>query len=242
MNNYDQLDRGYPKKSIIFIFSMLLIALCYYTASNAKIDTIDSNERNPHCYCSANESPSDEKTKECRNNVSTPCYQQLDILTPDNIFTFKFVLYTIWITLLLVTPAFATVLFIRKSAVMYDYWLLFWTASLATMIIHMYVAIDGFFHWDWDHIFNKTDRVDRPKENLVLTAWWIIDVFLGWVFYRSNNKYIHLQRILVHIFAFIFFYLSFITKGDSEYAEQIGYASLILVVIFWLYKWRSQDR
>lgn len=155
----------------------------------------------------------------------------LDIIPDEKKYLFHVTIFTVWATMLLCLPAFCTVWFIRKNQTAGNYWLAFWTTGLIAMLVHLYLAMGMLFDWNWQHILEDTVRVTIPKPDLILTAWWILDVILGWSLLYSKNMIIHGQRVLLHFALLIIFLIGFIREGEILLSKVIGGVSALVVLI-----------
>ncbi len=168
----------------------------------------------------------------------------LDVISTQKIYAFHVTIYTIWATMLLCLPAFCTVWFVRNSRVAGEYWLAFWTVGLVAMLVHLYMAMGVLFEWNWRHILEDTVRVTIPKPDLILTAWWVIDVMLGWCFLHSKRILIHTQRVLLHAALLIIFLIGFIREGEILMSKIIGAASgltVLAAIVFGLVFYRARS-
>jgi len=155
----------------------------------------------------------------------------LDIIPTDKRYVFHATIYTVWATMLLSVPAFCTVWFIRRSPAAGAYWLAFWSVGLVAMLVHLYLSMGVLFEWNWTHILSDTVRVTIPVPDLVLTAWWIVDVGLGWWLLHSRGIVLHGQRLLLHIALLTVFLIGFIREGETDLSRLIGLACAATVLI-----------
>jgi len=161
------------------------------------------------------------------NEVAIP---SLDVISHEKKYFFHATIFTIWATMFLCLPAFCTVWFARKYRTANNYWLAFWTVGLIAMLVHLYLAMGVLFEWNWQHILEDTVRVTIPIPDLILTVWWIIDVFLGWSLLHSRSILIHTQRTLLHFALLVIFLIGFIREGEILLSKVIGVASGLVVV------------
>jgi hypothetical protein len=147
--------------------------------------------------------------------------------------------FTIWASLLLVTPALCLFPFHRSSPRAAQYWLAFWTVSLLAFAIHFYWSVVVVFGNDWSRILN-TPRVSAPRLDTVFAAWWVVDVALAW-FYRGDALWVRAQRVLVHVLAFILFFMGAAREGELLLSHVLGYGMSLAVgvaVMLWLWSLR----
>jgi hypothetical protein len=147
--------------------------------------------------------------------------------------------FTVWATIFLVTPALCLFPFAGQSALAGRYWLAFWTVSLLAFAIHFYWAVVLVFGNDWSRILN-TPRVSAPRLDTAFAIWWVADVLLAW-FYRSDALWIRVQRVGVHLLAFILFFMGAAREGELLLSRVIGYtmaAAVLVAVLIWLWRLR----
>lgn len=151
--------------------------------------------------------------------------------------------FTIWATIALVTPALCLFPFIRHSALAGRYWLAFWTVSLLAFAVHFYWAVVLVFGNDWSRILD-TPRVSAPRLDTVFAVWWVVDVLLAW-FHRSDALWVRAQRLLVHLLAFILFFMGAAREGELPLSRAIGYAmaaAVLVALLIWLWRLRPGAR
>ena len=123
--------------------------------------------------------------------------------------------FTAWAALVLVTPALCTFLFRRTSERAARYWLAFWTVSYIAFLVHFYWAVSVFFGNDWNRILhNNRMRVSAPIPDTIFAVWWGLDVLLAWLRRRSEALWIRIQRALIHLAAFVLFFLGSVKEGE----------------------------
>ncbi len=135
------------------------------------------------------------------------------------------VVFTIWATVVLLTPALCFHVFSRSDAPN-SYWRAFWTFSYLALLAHLYWAVFGTFHGDMHAIFHSQEGVatdpekvvDHPGPDFFLAAWWGLDVVLSWLV-SDNLKWVRVQRGAVHVLAFVMFF------GATVLAPKAGIVS-----------------
>jgi heme peroxidase len=146
------------------------------------------------------------------------------------------VIFTIWVTIALLTPALAFHIFSRSDA-FNTYWRAFWTAAYFALLTHLYWAIFGTCGGDFSLIFDQAKQaatkseciVERPGPDLFLAAWWGFDVLLAWLV-TDNIKWVRVQRGAVHLLAFVMFFGAFVTAEKAgTTAHLLGIAMSLLV-------------
>lgn len=149
--------------------------------------------------------------------------------------------FTIWASLLLATPALALFPSIRQSARVYQAWRIFWTASLLVFAVHFYWATVVIFGNDWQRILN-TPRVSAPRLDTVFALWWVVDVVLAWTT-RTEAVWLRLQRLGVHLLAFVLFFMGAAREGELAASRALGWFMAVVVtagIIAWLVRRRAR--
>jgi hypothetical protein len=147
--------------------------------------------------------------------------------------------FTAWAALILLTPALCTFFFRRSSARAARYWLAFWTVSLLAFLVHFYWAVFVMFGNDWGRILQAKARVSAPVPDTIVTLWWGLDVLLAWLV-RSENLWIRIQRVLVHLALFVLFFLGSAKEGELLLSKALGIAMAVAVLIsflIWIRRW-----
>jgi len=110
--------------------------------------------------------------------------------------------YTVWATTILLIPSLSLFFFWGASRQVNNYWLLLWTFSYLSYLVHFYygtfVVFDGFS----DTFLKQGELI--AGSNFLLTFWWGIDVVLAWVS-RSPPTWMWIQRVALHVYVFIVF-------------------------------------
>ena len=138
-------------------------------------------------------------------------------------------IFTMWATILLLTPALCFHVFSRSGAAN-AYWRAFWTFSYLAYLAHLYWTVGGTFHWNvaetfhshsWDPGVDHKRIVDHPGPDYFLTAWWGLDVLLAWV--ASDRKWVRVQRGALHLVVFVmFFSAAVLAPKASPVARALG--------------------
>jgi hypothetical protein len=118
------------------------------------------------------------------------------------------VISTIWVTVVLLTPALCFHIFSRSNAPN-SYWRAFWTVAYLSLLTHLYWAVFGTFHGDLYAIFHSQEGVasdpdmvvEHPGPDFFLAAWWGLDVALAWLI-TDDRKWLRVERGAVHMLAF----------------------------------------
>jgi hypothetical protein len=147
------------------------------------------------------------------------------------------VIFSIWATILLATPALCFHIFSRSDAPN-CYWRAFWTFGYLAFLVHVYWAVWGTCGGDWNVVFHSKVAtaaypeclVEHPGPDFFLTAWWGLDVVLAWLL-SDNIKWLRAERGAVHVLAFVMFFGAFVlaTKAGIV-AHLLGILMAIVVV------------
>jgi hypothetical protein len=146
------------------------------------------------------------------------------------------VIFTIWVAVVLVTPALCFHIFSRSDAPN-SYWRAFWTFAYLSFLVHIYWAVFGTCGGDWDVVFHSQVPspafpeciVDHPNPDFFFAAWWGLDVLLAWVA-SGNNKLIRVQRGAVHVLAFIMFFGATVLAPKAEIVARLLGIFMALIV------------
>jgi hypothetical protein len=141
------------------------------------------------------------------------------------------VVLTIWVTLILLTPALCFHVLARHRAPN-SYWRAFWTFAYLAFLAHVCWTVFGTFHGNVAEIFHSragvaTDPekiVRHPWADFVLTAWWALDVLLAWLV-SDDQPWVRAERGAVHLLAFVMFF------GAAVLADRAGMATRGLGVL-----------
>jgi hypothetical protein len=142
--------------------------------------------------------------------------------------------FTIWAALLLVIPALSFFPLKAQSPLASRLWQAFWTVALVAFLVHFYWAVGVIYGFDWDRI-RHTTRVSAPILDTVFALWWVVDVVLLWKI-RQPARWIEVQRVVVHILAFILFFMGAAREGELEMSRALGYAlglGVLQSVVIW---------
>jgi hypothetical protein len=141
------------------------------------------------------------------------------------------VVFTIWVAVILVTPALCFHIFSRSDAPN-SYWRAFWTFAFLAFLAHVYWAVSGTCGGNWQVVFNSQLAsadypecvVEHPKPDFFFTAWWGLDVLAAWVI-ADTIKLIRVQRGALHVLAFAMFF------GATVLASKAGIVAHLLGII-----------
>jgi hypothetical protein len=137
------------------------------------------------------------------------------------------VIFTIWVTALLLTPALCLYLFTRSESPNMS-WRAVWTFSYVAFLFHLYWTIVVMFGLDWHAVFHSqqgvaTDPekvVEHPGPDFFLAAWWGLDVVLAWLV-SSNRKWVQVQRGAVHLLAFVMFFGAMVLAAKASIVARL---------------------
>jgi hypothetical protein len=148
------------------------------------------------------------------------------------------VIFTIWVSALLLIPALGFFLLLRPGSPG-AYWRAFWTASYAAFVLHLLWTIGAMFHFNLYDIFHSQSgvaadpekTVDNPGPDLFLFAWWTLDVVLAWTV-SWEIPWVKFQRGAVHLLTFLMFFgATVLAPKAGVVAHLIGVAMAITVFI-----------
>jgi hypothetical protein len=159
---------------------------------------------------------------------------------PGHTLTHYRVIFTIWATAILLTPALCFFI-LFKPGVVEDSWRSFWTFSYVAFLSHLYWTVIATFHGNLWEIFhsqsgvatNPERIVEQPGLDSVLALWWGLDVALLWLV-RRDVRWIRLQRGAVHLVAFTMFVGALTAPKASRVAHLLGMVMATTVVSTYL--------
>jgi hypothetical protein len=145
------------------------------------------------------------------------------------------VVFTVWVSILLLTPALCFHLFSTAGG-RNTYWRAFWTFAYLAFLTHLYWTLVATFHLNWAEIFHSQEGVatnpervvQHPGPDLFLAAWWGLDVLLAWLV--SDNKWVRVQRGAVHLLVFSMFFGAFTLASKASMVAHILGILMLLVV------------
>jgi hypothetical protein len=148
--------------------------------------------------------------------------------------------FTIWLAIVFMIPALALFFLPWKSPAKRNYWLLCWTFSYLAYLVHFYYTVGVIFHWSLAEVYAK-QGVLIATSNLLDTAWWGFDLILAW-FVTSEKKWIRIQRIGVHIYVPLTFFVSsvIIKQGVVRWLGIIMTLAMVFSILLWFLR-RKQE-
>jgi len=150
------------------------------------------------------------------------------------------VVYTIWATIFLLTPALCFYI-LSSTGSRNPYWRLFWTFGYLAFLAHLYWTVFATYHFNWAEIFHSQEGmaidpervVQHPGPDLFVAVWWGLDVLLAWLV--PDHKWVRAQRAAVHLLVFIMFFGAFtLASKASLFAHILGALMLLTVIICFL--------
>ncbi len=141
---------------------------------------------------------------------------------------FQRMIYTIWVSLVLVIPALCLYILPGRTQVRLNYWLLFWTFAYVAYLFHFYYAVMVHYHASIPEVFRQ-QGIKIAGSNFVVTFLWGLDVLLAW-FVRKDVKWIRIERLAANIFIPLVFFVASVVifKG---FINILGYAMTAAILI-----------
>jgi hypothetical protein len=147
------------------------------------------------------------------------------------------VIHTIWVTIILLTPALCFHIFSRAGAPN-SYWRAFWTFSYLAFLVHLYWTLVATFHLDWYAIFHSNAAsgvdpervVEHPGPDLFLAAWWGLDVVLAWTM-SDERKWVRVERGAIHLVVFVMFFAAFVLAPKASMPAHVLGIGMMLAVL-----------
>jgi len=166
---------------------------------------------------------------------------------PGHTATYYRVVFSIWATILLLTPALCFHVFSRSDAPN-SYWRICWTFAFLAFLVHVYWTIFGTFHGDFHEMFHSQEGVasdpervvQHPGPDLVLTLWWGLDVVMAWLL--PDWKWVRVQRGALHLVVFIMFFAAAVLADKASIIVRgLGLLMTVLVVTCQALRMITQD-
>jgi Animal haem peroxidase len=150
---------------------------------------------------------------------------------------YNIVIFTIWVAVVLVTPALCFHIFSR-SGTPNTYWRAFWTFAFLAFAVHVYWAVFGTCGGDWNVVFHSKVAppqypecvVAQPGPDFFFTAWWGLDVLLAWIV-SQNIKAVRVERGAVHVLAFTMFFGATVLASKAEIVARLLGIVMALTVL-----------
>jgi len=141
----------------------------------------------------------------------------------DDRFKLYFAAFSAWAALMLFVPA--VVRFCQSGSS--EAWRFWWTASYIAFLIHMAWTVLVFFGGNLEAVMNST-RVSAPIPGFLLLLWWGLDVILAWS--QTTGKLISIQRVILHVGAFILFIGGSAATGETVLIKIIGIVAALIMI------------
>ena len=147
------------------------------------------------------------------------------------------VIFSIWATIFLLTPALCFHIFSRSTAAN-TYWRALWTAAYLAFLAHIWWAVQGICGGDSHVVFHSQVAtpafpeclIEHPRPDFFLAAWWGFDVVLAWLV-TDDIKWLRGERGAVHMLAFTMFFGAFVLAAKAGIiAHLLGILMAILVL------------
>lgn len=148
---------------------------------------------------------------------------QVDV-AEDQRFNLYMTAFTAWAALVLFVAATVNFCLFGSTPA----WRFWWTAGYVAFVIHMAWAVLVFFGGDIGAVMTST-RVSAPVPGFLLLVWWGVDVLLAWI--GAKGRLVTIQRVVLHIGAFILFIGGSAVTGETGLIKLIGRASAMLIVL-----------
>ncbi len=163
--------------------------------------------------------------------------QQGEFPAPHSVVYYRIV-FTIWVATLLLTVALCFYALGRPGAPS-NYWVLFWTFSYLAYLLHFYWSVGVLFGWDLGEVLHSKigtnpdpeKVVCNPVPDLVLTAWWGLDVLLAWAVLGSP-RWLRVERGAVSLFAFVAFFGATVLAAKAGPVVRVLGALMAVGVLF----------
>jgi hypothetical protein len=133
-------------------------------------------------------------------------------------------IFTIWATIILLTPALCCFVFSDITRAAYNYWHLLWTFSFLAYMLHFYWAVFIVFQGIRGTFVGQGNLI--AGTNFLLTAWWGIDVVLSWLL-TSYDRWLRVERLGAHVFVFTVFAITTLLLRPTPVTKALG---MILVI------------
>lgn len=115
-------------------------------------------------------------------------------------------IYSIWASLVLTIPALSFHILPGVSQTRQNYWTLLWTFAYGAYLVHFYYAVFVHYHGNFGEMFaHQGLKIAGP--NLLVTAWWGLDVILAWSV-DCSKRWVRIERGLVHVLVIGIFFVS----------------------------------
>lgn len=144
-------------------------------------------------------------------------------------------IFTIWATILLVTPALCLNIVSGVSETVYGYWHVFWTFSYLAFLFHFFWAVFVIYKGIHGTFAGQGKLI--AGTNFLLTAWWGADIVLSWVV-ASYPTSLRWQRAAIQWFVFVVFAATTLLLRPTPTTKALGFILTIAVAAafaIWLF-------
>ena len=157
---------------------------------------------------------------------------------------FHQVLNTVRVTMVLFGVAMCIYVLTYNVERTSGYWLLFWSLSFLSYLIHVYFSFFLYFHGRISEFYSAQGAFVATT-NLFITAWWLLDFLLAW-FGDSRVTWIRAQRMGIHLLILVTFFLSTVVFHAVDHKETfvvvLGVFQALSVVIAFIIRRRTAIR
>jgi hypothetical protein len=160
---------------------------------------------------------------------------------PTDDVTLSRTVYTIWATIVLVTPALVAFILPSDSEHIRATWILFWTLSFIVYVVHMGYALFGVYGGSGE-AFMRGQGAFPAVINVIFTAWWALDVGLAWLYRPTvSPRWLTGERVGAHVFVALTFVVSTLVLKHGV-VNVIGAAMTACIIVALLSRidsWRT---
>ncbi len=117
------------------------------------------------------------------------------------------------------------------------YWLLFWTFSFASYLVHFYYSV-FVFYGSIAAVYEGQGAL-IASSNFLVTLWWTLDLLLAW-FSSSESKWVRIQRGGAHIYITLTFFMSSVVLVGGPVSSALGMILAASVVICLILRIRAK--
>jgi hypothetical protein len=155
---------------------------------------------------------------------------------------FHQVLNTVRVTMVLFGVATCLYVLPGDSQQKFSYWLLFWSLSFLSYLIHVYFSFVLYFHGSFSDFYTAQGAFVATT-NLFISAWWLCDFILAW-FGDSSLPWIRVQRTGIHLLILFTFFLSTVifhaVDNKETFVVVLGVLQALSVLIAFIIRLRAK--
>lgn len=145
------------------------------------------------------------------------------------------VAYSVWASLILVTPALCLYSLPNPTLQRRIYANLFYTLAYLAYLVHFYYTVFGMFG-GFEGMWQSFPH-PIAISNLLLTVWWPVDIVLAWK-NPPAARWLTIEHFLARAFVFLSFFLSSVIFLAGR-VTVLGIAMTVAVAICLLIRWRD---